>query len=55
MGTLLASATQQPENASTFIVENANNVKKLTNQQPTIIIRWNSPTAAFLKLPTESH
>ncbi|KAG7050496.1 hypothetical protein JMJ77_0013243 [Colletotrichum scovillei] len=25
------------------------------DQQPTIVIRWNSPTAAFLKLPTESH
>ncbi|KAL0781426.1 hypothetical protein CaCOL14_002761 [Colletotrichum acutatum] len=24
-------------------------------QQPTIVIRWNSPTAAFLKLPTKSH
>ncbi|EXF81576.1 hypothetical protein CFIO01_03035 [Colletotrichum fioriniae PJ7] len=26
-----------------------------TYQQPTIVIRWNSPTAACLKLPTESH
>ncbi|KAI3556277.1 hypothetical protein CPAR01_02862 [Colletotrichum paranaense] len=25
------------------------------DQQPTIVIRWNSPTAASLKLPTESH
>ncbi|KAI3533698.1 hypothetical protein CCUS01_12104 [Colletotrichum cuscutae] len=27
----------------------------MVDQQPTIVIRWNSPTAASLKLPTESH
>ncbi|KAK1473750.1 hypothetical protein CABS01_04412 [Colletotrichum abscissum] len=31
MGMLLASATQQPENASIIIVENANNVKTLSS------------------------